>query len=145
MPETPCLPAPHTCAFGPVSASLGNSGEKGAAQARDLSTAQGQVKNEVEGPCAVGWHLPLVRVGGFLWTSLEPWTRASLGSPGSAAAHIRVTLDLGSGQAFSLIVLSILSFPWLCDFCLDPLPNGGFLGGPAVSHWASALNRVPGL
>lgn len=99
MPETPFLQAPHMYTFGPVIASFGNSSEKGVTEAREPSTAQGQVGNEVEDPYAVGWCLPLL--GGFLWTSLEPWTCASLEGSESAATHTRVTLDLGPGQAFS--------------------------------------------
>lgn len=99
MPETPFLQVPHMYTFEPVIASFGNSSEKRVTEAREPSTAQGQVGNELEDPYAVGWCLPLL--GGFLWSSLEPWTCASLEGPESAATHTRVTLDLGPGQAFS--------------------------------------------
>lgn len=53
------------------------------------------MENEVEGAYAVG------RGGDSPWNSREPQACASLGGPKSAAAHTRVTLDLGPGQAFS--------------------------------------------
>lgn len=64
MPETPCLQAPHMFTIGCVIASLGNSREKGAIEARESSTSQGQVESEVEYPYAVGQYLHLV--GNFL-------------------------------------------------------------------------------
>lgn len=95
LSKTLSLQAPHMYAFGSVTASLGNSEEKEATEAREPSTAQGRVENEVEDPYAVEWGED------FPWNSREPWTCASLGGPESAAAHTRVTLDLGPGQAFS--------------------------------------------
>lgn len=88
--------------FGPVIASLGNSGERGVTEAREPSTAQDQAENEVEDPYAMGWCLPLVGASsGPAWSpghvlfwgflSLQPptpgslWTldQAKLSLPGS--------------------------------------------------------------
>lgn len=50
---------------GPVTASLGNSEEKEATEAREPSTAQGRVENEGEDPYAVGGVCPWWRGRGL--------------------------------------------------------------------------------
>lgn len=119
-------------------------GGKEAARARGLSRAQGQVKMSGGSLCS-GMASAPGQGGGFPLDQPGALDMCFLGESQVCRHPCQGHFGPWIRPGFlSLIVPSVLRVPWLCDFCLDPLPNGGFLRGPAVSHWASALNHIPG-